>query len=86
MIEIAEARIPQFNLDLEVDGSFKPITLEEGDKPHKVHFELVPKGDKKSRVEAAVGAWLNVEFRPSRGSERWARPTLHVQLGSRPSG
>ena len=95
--EIADARIPLFGLVL-ADGAwpeFKPLTLEPGDPPLEANFVLVPKGAPKvgprPRVEAFTGAILELEFRPSRGSEprvdsgatcRGARPPQDLRLPS----
>ena len=84
VIEIARAVIPTYGVELTTAGvwpSFESVTLEPGDAPVESSFVLVPKDDPKGRVEATVGAWLEVEFRPSRGSERWARPRFRSQLG-----
>jgi hypothetical protein len=83
-IEIARAVIPAYSVELtpaDMWPDFKPVTLEPGAAPLEASFVLAPKNDPKGRVEAAVGAWLEVEFRPSRGSERRARPRLRCQLG-----
>jgi hypothetical protein len=84
VIEIARAVIPAYSIELtpaDMWPHFKPVTLEPGAAPVEASFVLAPKDDPKGRVDAAVGAWLEVEFRPSRGSERWARPRLRCQLG-----
>ena len=85
VIEITRAVIPSYGVELTTAGvwpNFKSVTLEPGAAPVEASFVLVPKAEPKGRVEAAVGAWLEVEFRPSRGSERWARPRLRCQLGA----
>jgi hypothetical protein len=85
ILEIAHARIPLYNVDL-TDATwpnFDAATLEPGAKPEERSFVLVPRDDPKGRVEATVGSWLELEFRPSRGSERWARPRIRCQLGVR---
>lgn len=83
VIEILRAEIPTYSAELTPDDEFKPLTLEPGAAPLESSFELVPKDDPGARVEAALGAWLELEFRPSRGSERWARPRFRCQLGGR---
>jgi hypothetical protein len=86
VIEIADARIPMYSVELTDKGgarSFDAVTLESGAKPVEPHFTLVPKHDPAGRVEASTGAWLELEFRPSRGSERWARPSVRMQLKTR---
>jgi hypothetical protein len=85
ILELAAIDLPLRTIDL-VDSSanpFKPVTLEEGAPPENRHFVLVPKEAPDERVEAAVGDPLELEFRPSRGSERWARPRIRLQLGVR---
>jgi hypothetical protein len=85
VIEVARAVIPSYGVELTTAGvwpDFKSVTLEPGAAPVEASFVLVPKDDPKARVEAAAGAWLEVEFRPSRGSERWAGPRLRCQLGA----
>lgn len=85
VLEVSEARILSRAEPLAVAAwdFFKPVTLEEGGPDEKREFTIVPRGDPKRRVEAAVGEVLVVEFRPSRGSERFARPRLEVPLGMR---
>jgi hypothetical protein len=85
VIEIVEAKIPLFRVEL-TDSEwpkFEPITLEPGARPTEVSFVLRPKHDPKARVEASTGSWLDLEFRPSRGSERWARPKIRLTLTTR---
>lgn len=82
VVDIAEASIPMFNLELEAPAAdpFESVTLEPGAPPQESHFVLVPKGSPNSRVESTSGAILELEFRPGRGSERWARPTIRMPL------
>lgn len=85
VIEITDARIPLFSVEL-VSAPwqpFKELTLEEGAPPQRSFFALVPKNAPDVRVEASTGAFLEIEFRPSRGSEKWARPRLVLPLGLR---
>jgi hypothetical protein len=85
VLGITAARIPRFDADLAASDwpSFKPLTLEPGDNPQESFFVLVPKDAPGARVEATTGSWLDLEFRPSRGSERWARPRIRLHLGLR---
>jgi hypothetical protein len=90
--EIADARIPLFGLVL-ADGAwpeFKPLTLEPGDPPLEANFVLVPKGAPKvgptPRVEAFTGAILELEFRPSRGSEPRVDSGATCRRGSTAAG
>src|SRR6476661_5167038 len=82
VLDIAEARVPLLRLELTDAAAqpFKPVTLEQGDKQEESYFILLPKHAPESRVEATTGALLELEFRPSRGSERWGRPTISLPL------
>jgi hypothetical protein len=86
VLEVAAARIPQRG-DLELVEapwrSFSPVTVEGGGPPRPSMFSLVPRHNPKGRVEASVGDRLHLEFLPSTGSERWARPNIEVPLGVR---
>jgi hypothetical protein len=82
VLEIARAEIPSYSVQLSASSypDFKAVTLEPGADRVERYFVLVPKHDPEGRVDAAVRAWLHLEFRPSRGSERWARPRFRCQL------
>lgn len=88
VIEIADAGIPLYQVELPDQAwpAFKSLTLEPGDPPQESNFVLVPKDAPEARVEAALGARLDLEFRPSRGSERWARPSIRLPLELRTGG
>jgi hypothetical protein len=83
ILDVAEAKIVSREQALSVAPwfTFSRVTLEGGDQPQKVPFVLVPAGDPDARVEVGVGEVLVVDFLPSRGSERFARPRLRVRLG-----
>lgn len=86
VIDIVSARISTYALELtdqRGSGAFESVTLDAGDPPQESDFRLVPKHDLNARVEASAGALLAIEFRPSRGSERWARPRFTCNLGVR---
>jgi hypothetical protein len=88
ILELAGARIPMYRVELEAASypTFNPLTLEPGANRQESFFVLVPRGAPDTRVEAAVGSWLELEFLPSGGSERWARPRIRLQLGVRDPG
>jgi hypothetical protein len=82
VLEVAEARVPMYGLELtDADWRrFLPLTLEPGAPRQESIFVLLPKDEPATRVEASVGAWLELAFMPSRGSERWARPRFRGQF------
>jgi hypothetical protein len=59
---------------------FEAATLEEGGAPVTRSFALVPRDDPKARVEVSGGEVLELRFRPSRGSEKWAQPRIRLPL------
>jgi hypothetical protein len=65
---------------------FETATLEEGAAPETREFVLVPSSDPEGRVEASAGEALELRFRPSRGSERWAQPRIRIHLDVRSPG
>jgi len=83
VIDIVTAAIPSFGVELLDYGSFSAVTLEPGQRPVESYFDLFPKENREARVEATTGSLLKIEFRASRGSERWARPTFTYPLGMR---
>jgi hypothetical protein len=86
VIDVAKIDLPWRSQELAVAPflPFESATLEEGGPQQTRHFALVPRGKPKERVEAAMGDPLVLEFRPSRGSERWARPRIRLTLGPEP--
>jgi hypothetical protein len=82
VIELAEINLPLRNFELALAEwrDFEPVELEEGGAPQKREFVLVPRDASKGRVEAAMGDQLDLAFRPSRGSERFARPRVRLIL------
>jgi hypothetical protein len=85
IMEVAAIDLPLRTLELAVStfDPFESVTLEEGSAQETRNFVLVPKDAPEERVEAAVGDPLELQFRSSRGSERWARPRIRLQLGVR---
>jgi len=83
IIDVASIDLPLRTLDLAVAEwePFKSVTLEEGGGQETRSFVLVPRGAPEERVEASTGDLLDLEFRPSRGSERSARPRIRLSLG-----
>jgi hypothetical protein len=82
ILEIAEACVPLYNLDLSSAPwrPFHELTLEPGAQPQQSNFSLVPKDDPEACAETTVGAWLELEFRPGGGLERWASPRFRGQF------
>ena len=85
VIEVAETKILSRLQPLAIAdwAPFEPATLEEGAAPVTREFVLVPKNDPQGRVEVSTGEVLELRFRPSRGSERWAQPHVQMHLETR---
>jgi hypothetical protein len=85
ILDVAAIDLPLRTIELAVASwaPFDSVTLEEGGSKETREFALVSRFAPEERVEAAVGDPLELEFTPSRGSERWARPRLRRQLGVR---
>ena len=85
VLDVASIALPWRDVELAVATSdpFKPVTLGSDGAQQTREFGLVPKDAPDQRVEAAVGDPLEIEFRPSRGSERWARPRIRLTLKTR---
>ena len=83
VVGVDEAKIETRTLHLVSSSAlpFKSATLEEGAAPEARHFALVPRDDPDGRVEAAEGSNLRLYFRPSRGSEKFARPRVSMSIG-----
>jgi hypothetical protein len=85
ILGVAEINLPLRETELAVADwlPFKEVTLPAGGSRQTRKFALVPSDAPEERVEAAAGDPLELEFRPSRGSERWARPRLSVSVRAR---
>ena len=83
VVDVDKAKVETRTFDLVSSSAlpFKTATLEEGAAPEARHFALVRRDDPDGRVEAAAGETLQVYFRPSRGSEKFARPRVSMSIG-----
>jgi hypothetical protein len=83
ILEIAEARIlsRSFLLAPASWNSFDEVAVDASGRRVESFFSLVPTLDPDGRVEASTGEVLHLEFRPSRGSEKWARPWVDLPIG-----
>lgn len=79
---VAADLLRDVELAVATGNPFVPVELDEGGSPQIRKFSLVPKHDPEAGVEAAMGDPLSLQFRASRGSERWARPRVRLTLGS----
>ena len=78
-----DLRVREMELAVADWRPFNDVKLGTGGPRVTREFSLVPKDDPQGRVEASSGNPLVLEFRPSRGSERWARPRLQVRVMAR---